>query len=145
MAQVLNRPHFKVISSSALLAVAEAQPMTTDELKNIKEVSSKIAERYGRDLIEAVKKGANKPPIVLEKRSRPSQDYLDRLQALQNWRKNTAKQMGVQSDIVLPREILDDIAAKHPKNKEELQCIMADVPWRYERFGHDIIRIVEKR
>ena len=145
MAQVLNRPHFKVISSSALLAVAEAQPMTTDELKNIKEVSSKIAERYGRDLIEAVKKGANKPPIVLEKRSRPSQDYLDRLQALQNWRKNTAKQMGVQSDIVLPREILDDIAAKHPKNKEELQCIMAEVPWRYERFGHDIIRIVEKR
>jgi len=145
MAQVLNRPHFKVISSSALLAVAEAQPMTTNELKNIKGVSSKIAERYGRDLIEAVKKGANKPPIVLEKRSRPSQDYLDRLQALQNWRKNTAKQMGVQSDIILPREILDDIAAKHPKNKEELQCIMAEVPWRYERFGHDIIRIVEKR
>ena len=145
MAQVLNRPHFKVISSSALLAIAEAQPMTTNELKNIKGVSSKIAERYGRDLIEAVKKGANKPPIVLEKRSRPSQDYLDRLQALQNWRKNTAKQMGVQSDIVLPREILDDIAAKHPKNKEELQCIMAEVPWRYERFGHDIIRIVEKR
>ena len=97
------------------------------------------------DLLEAVKKGINSPPVHLEKRRRPSQAYLNRLDALHEWRKKEGKLMGVQSDIILPRDVLEEIATSHPHDLQELQPLMESVPWRYDRFGRDIINVIEKR
>ena len=143
-AQKLNRPHFKVIGNSALLAAAESLPRSVEELKKIEGFSPKILERYQKEILDAVKKGLSSPPIQPEKHHRPSQAYIDRLQKLQDWRKNEGKKMGVQSDIVLPRDILEEIAAKNPRDLRELKVIMVEVPWRLARFGRDIIKVIEK-
>jgi ribonuclease D len=143
-AQKLNRPHFKVIGNNALLAAAQALPHSIQELKKIEEVSPKILDRYQKEILDAVKKGLANPPIQLEKHRRPSQSYIDRLQNLQNWRKEAGKKMGVLSDIVLPRDILEEIAAKNPHDLQELEALMAEVPWRLARFGRDIIKVIEK-
>jgi ribonuclease D len=143
-AQKLNRPHFKVIGNNALLAAAESLPRSVEDLKKIEVISFKILERYQREILDAVKKGLARPPIHLEKHHRPSQSYIDRLQKLQDWRKNEGKKLSVQSDIVLPRDILEDIAAKNPHDLQELEALMAEVPWRFTRFGRDIIKVIEK-
>ncbi len=67
------------------------------------------------------------------------------MEALQDWRKEKGKRLGVQSDIVLPRDVLEAIAAAHPRSTDELQPIMVNVPWRYEAFGRDIINAIEKK
>jgi ribonuclease D len=143
-AQKLNRPHFKVIGNNALLAAAQALPHSIQELKKIEEVSPKILDRYQKEILDAVKKGLANPPIQLEKHRRPSQSYIDRLQNLQNWRKEAGKKMGVLSDIVLPRDILEEIAARNPRDLRELEAIMVDVPWRFAHFRRDIIKVIEK-
>jgi ribonuclease D len=50
--------------------------------------------------------------------------------------------MGVQSDIILPRDILENIAGRNPKDRVELQSEMADIPWRYEHFNEEILKVI---
>ncbi len=144
LAKSYNRPHFKVIGNSAIYAVALLCPKSMAELESITEISPKLVDRYATGLLSAVKKGLSAEPIHLKSQRRPSQAYINRLDALKNWRKNAARQMRVQSDIVLPRDILENIAGKNPKNKEELQVEMAEIPWRFNHFGSEIMEVVIK-
>jgi ribonuclease D len=143
-ARKMDRPHFKVMDNSLLLAVAQAQPVTVKALKKVEGVSPKILERYGKGLIASVKRGLELPPIKLEKRKRPPQEYLDQLKTLQDWRKEAAGKMKVQSDIILPRDVLEQIAESRPKNLSDLKALMRSIPWRFSHFGREILKVVSK-
>jgi len=141
-AQKFDRPLFKVMGDALLISLAQACPRSLEELKSIKELSPKLFDRYAAGLITAVKNGLSLPPIHIQVRKRPSQAYIDRLEALKDWRKKAAQQMGVQSDIILPRDILENIAGSNPKDRDELQTEMADIPWRYEHFSKEILKVI---
>ena len=144
LARKFNRPLFKVIGNSALLAVAQTCPRNLDELKSIKEISPKLVERYAEGLLETVVEGLKAPPILLKPHKRPSSSYLNRLDTLKEWRKQAGLKMGVQSDIILPRDILENIVGAKPSNSEELKSLMAEIPWRYEHFGADILEVIQR-
>ncbi len=144
LARRLDRPHFKVMGSSVLLAVALARPGSLAELKKVADIPPKILERYGEGFLIAVKHGLSLPPIILDRHPRPSQAYLNRLQALQDWRREAGAKIKVQSDIILPRDILEAIAAACPGTLNDLQALMRDVPWRFERYGGEILKVIAK-
>jgi ribonuclease D len=144
LARKMDRPHFKVMENSLLLSAAQTQPVTVEALKKIDQATPRVLERYGEGLIAAVKRGMSLTPIELEKRTRPPQAYLDRLQRLQDWRKEAGKKMKVQSDIILPREVLEQIAASRPKSLSELKVLMKTIPWRFSQFGREIFEVVSK-
>ena len=48
----------------------------------------------------------------------PIKPYLDRLNILSEWRKTTGKKIGVESDIILPKNWMHHIAERNPKNLE---------------------------
>jgi hypothetical protein len=52
--------------------------------------------------------------------------------------------MNVNSAVVLPRELLYALVSTNPANGQELAKVLADVPWRLERFGEDILSILTK-
>jgi ribonuclease D len=142
LARKFNRPLFKVIGSRALYSIADACPETLGELDKIEDLSPRLAKRYGEGLIKTVKKGLGDPPIHLPKHKKPSRAYIKRLEDLKKWRKNKGLELGVQSDIILPRSILEDIAGRKPKNMPELKGVMAEVPWRFKQFGKEILKVV---
>jgi ribonuclease D len=144
LARKFDRPLFKVIGNSALMAVAQTCPRNLAELKAIKEISPKLVERYADGLLEAVASGMKAPPIQLKTHKRPSSSYLNRLDAMKEWRKQAGVKMGVQSDIILPRDILENIVGAKPANLEELQTLMAEIPWRYEHFGTEILAVIQR-
>ena len=144
LALKLDRPLFKVVGSRALYALAEESPQTIEELEIIENLSPRLAQRYGHGLIAAVKRGLEAPPIILPRYKRPSQAYIKRLEYLKLWRKNKGKKMGVQSDIILPKDILEDIAGRKPKDVPELKKVMEEVPWRFNHFGGEILQIITK-
>lgn len=141
LAQKFNCPLFKVVGSRALYALAEASPTTNEMLEKIEDLSPRLARRYGEGIIAAVTRGLKAPPINLPRHKVPSRAYIKRLGDLKLWRKNKGKEMGVQSDIVLPRDILEEIAGKKPKNMPELKEVMEDVPWRFRHFSGEILQI----
>jgi ribonuclease D len=144
MAQSLNRPLFKVINNNTLYHIAEACPRSMHELEMVKGLSRKQARWLGRGLLAAVQRGlkAEKPPKAPRK-PRPSDAYLLRVDKLRQWRKNTGRAMGVESDVVLPKDLLYEFAEINPKTFDQVSEIMSDVPWRLDRFGKQIFDLLK--
>ena len=68
---------------------------------------------------------------------------LARLEALRLWRKNKAGEIGVGSDVVMPRDLMFCLAEKNPKSREEVAAVLRETPWREERFGEEIVAVLK--
>jgi ribonuclease D len=134
---------FKVIGDRALLAIAKAAPGDVRELRNAGQLSPRQLQRHGEALVRAVRRGLKAEPIYPPRTSRPEDAYLARLDALRNWRKRRAKEMGVSSDVVLPRDLMYTLVEENPHSAESLWQVLKDVPWRRERFGDEILAVLE--
>ena len=67
---------------------------------------------------------------------------MNRINTLRQWRKVTARQLDVESDVVLPKDLLMDLAKKNPQNQGEMEKILETVPWRIEQFGDEIFDLL---
>ena len=139
VAKSIDRPVFKVISDKTLLAIAESCPRTLKELQNLPELSPKQFQRHGEDLLKAVRAGIAAEPVYPPRSPKPDEQYLARLDALRSWRKLTARKNQVKSDVVLPRDVLYAIASEDPDSREALAELMAQVPWRFDQYGGQIM------
>ncbi len=69
---------------------------------------------------------------------------MQRVEALKRWRKQKAQELQVESDIVLPRDLMHQLATKNPQNMKSLKACLAEVPWRRERYGEEILKVLNK-
>jgi ribonuclease D len=138
-AEKQDRPPFKILSHQALVKIAEELPENLNTLEQSSSLNQRLVKRYGKGLIQAVRDGENAPPEFRPRNGRPEEAVLNRINTLREWRKETGQDMGVPSDVVLPKDVLNRIARGNPKNKQELEKFMQDVPYRYNRFGEEII------
>lgn len=145
VARTLDRPLFKVFSNKTLLAIAERMPNSLEELRQYTGMKSRQLKRHGVPLIKAVQRGKNSDPVYPPRNPRPDDHYLNRLDALRRWRKQAALDMGVPSDVVLPRDLMLSLASKNPNGSDELDQILSEVPWRREHFGYEILEILASR
>ncbi|PWH15766.1 MAG: hypothetical protein DDG59_10950 [Anaerolineae bacterium] len=143
IARRLDRPLFKVISDQKLIEIALESPTDLAQLKRLGCLSRYQLERHGAALVAAVQRGLRRPPLFPRRNCRPSDAYLARLMALRQWRKSTALQLGVPSDVVLPRDILLRLTETSPQTMEELRQAMWDVPYRFEHFGTQILHLLQ--
>jgi ribonuclease D len=138
----LNRPPFKVLSDKALLALSEALPADRHALGRVAEVPERQRHRYAEALLEAVARGRNapRPPRPA---GRPSDEAtVARYQQLRQWRKRLAEARKVESDVILPRDILWDIARQAPSDSESLARLMAPLRWRFDQYGQAILDVL---
>lgn len=141
IAERLNRPVFKVISDSILLDIARNLPEKDVDLGGLG-LSAKQIQLWGSEILEAVKRGAVAPLVAREQVKRPSDKTLKRLEKLKNWRKKVAQELGVESDIVLPKSYLNSLAENPPKRLQELENILRESPTRFKQYGEQIYRLV---
>ena len=125
-----------------LIEIAKECPKTVQSLSEVVGLSSKVINKYGNDLVKCVQIGLEKPPISRQLKNKPTDAYLSRYECLKNWRKNKANETGVESDVILPKELIDLISTKNPKSSVELGTIMVDVPYRFKRYGNEIIDLL---
>jgi ribonuclease D len=142
VARAMNRPLFKVFNDTTLIGLAEKCPTNLDELGKIHGMSQRQVKRHGQALLNVIQTGLKARPIYPKHAPRPSDRYLYRVDALRNWRKNTARNLGVQSDVILPRDLMYELVEKEPKDIGELKEILNEVPWRLEHFGEQIINVL---
>ena len=143
-ARILNRPLFKVINDQALINIAIANPDSFGKLERVPGITYKQIRWIGADLLAAVQSGRNKKPPRQPRRERPSDEYMDRVESLRQWRKKTARGFGVESDIVLPKDLLYILAESNPKTNEEIARILRAVPYRLEKYGEVILDILRR-
>jgi ribonuclease D len=144
VARQRNRPLFKVISDHTLQSIASSLPANQDELKNVPGMTRHQIDRHGKALLQAVQRGLQAEPIRPPRNTRPDDRFLFRVEALKLWRKQKAKDLEVESDIILPRDLLHQIAAKNPLEMGTLSECLVEVPWRRERYGEEILDVLRK-
>ena len=142
IAKAQDRPPFKVLSNQALIEIAEICPQHQSDLMKLSALHENQVKRYGRGLLEAVQIGLQAPPEQVPSHARPHNSVLNRMEALQDWRKETGKALGVPSDVILPRDVLCRIARTNPRELKVLKAQMFDVPDRFKRFGKDILNVI---
>ena len=145
IAQQADLPPFKILSSAILLEAAKFAPTTHEELAKLPGLSDKLLRRHSRGLLEAIKQGASDPPIYPNHRSKPSDVYIARLEKLKAWRVQLARKKSVESDIILPREIMEDIAKKNPSTRSELKSLMQGVPERFQQYQDSIMHVLKEK
>lgn len=141
-ARTFDMPPFRILSNQTLLSLAQNMPRRRAELNNVFGLSPKLIDRFGAGLLDAVERGVVGPPAYRPVSQRPSDAVLGRLESLRNWRKITARELGVESDVILPREMVEMIAEDNPRSLEALGITMTDLPWRFNRFGEQILQVI---
>jgi len=133
-----------VINDQTLLDIASRLPRNLAELSRIQGMNDGQLHRHGARILEAVERGQNSVPIYPPRNQKPAEAYLERLEALRKWRKRVGEQMGVNSDIILPRELMLALAERDPRTAEELAEVLAAAPWRRERYGEQILEVIRR-
>jgi ribonuclease D len=142
IADELDRPPFKVMGDKQLFDIARLPPQYLDELFGLG-LSNRQVMRWGRAVLEAVERGQRAPLVKPQQPERPDEAFLSRLDALKTWRKKAARKMQVESDVVLPRQLMEMIAENGPRSIPELSDLLSDSPWRMARFGPQILKVVK--
>jgi ribonuclease D len=145
MARTYNRPLFKVIGDQTLLAIASTCPRSLDEFKGLPGVSQGQLQRHGKGLLKAVQRGLQAEPVYATRPPRPDESYLIRLDKLKRWRKRKAQELGVESDVILPRDLLYMIAEHNPHQTQDMADLLRDSPWRLDHFGSQILSALHNK
>jgi ribonuclease D len=142
IAERLDRPTFKVFSDKQLLDIADRPAQHSDDLLGAG-LSHKQVQNWGRELLQAVVQGQGASLVKVGPVNRPDEAFLYRLEALKQWRKKVAREMGVESDVVLPRSLMEKLAEAAPRNITQVSELMVESPWRMERFGPQLLGVVK--
>jgi ribonuclease D len=142
-ARQMNRPPFKVIPNKTLMAIAQSSPKTIAELQKLPGMTQGQIKRYGKDLLEGVAKGRQSTPPKRPRKNRIDDSVVNRYKRLRKWRKTTAGTRRVDSDIILPREIMWSIASEAPTTKAALHEIMQPLDRRFKLYGDAILQVIQ--
>lgn len=137
-----NLPVFKVFSNQTMLEIAKRLPDSLEALGEIQGISRGVLDRFGSDLLRVVERGSKAPAIYPPRNHRPPEAVVHRLELLRSWRKEAGRSMGVESDVILPRDMLAAIADGNPRSPQDLAVIMRPLPWRLEHFGEEILKVL---
>lgn len=145
LAEARDLPPFKVLTDKALVAIVHALPMTLEQLEWLEGIGSATVRRYGRELLDAVKRGMNARPPQPPAQDPPAHPtVVERYTALREWRKARADERGVESDVIISREALWAIAVKAPETPEDMDDIPGFGPWRRAAYAEEIIEVIKR-
>jgi ribonuclease D len=141
-AERIDRPPFMVMGESILMELARRAPRTVEELKAVPGMTPEQIRRHGFGVLQAVQQGLGAPPQRAPQVDRESDEVQDRYDRLHTWRKERAKKRGVESDVILPRTALWDLARRRPRTRDDLAQIADFGPWRREIYGDEILALL---
>jgi len=139
-ARKLAKPVFKILDDRRLVALVLAKPANLHQLEEV--LTDNQRRRFSSEVLAAVKRGCTASPVSRPRPVRARQSFIHRANALGQLRKDLGKKMHLESDIVLPKSWMQDIAEKDPRSLEELSILMPDSPWRLANLGEQILKAI---
>ncbi len=145
VANRLDRPTFKIIGDKTLLAIATDQPRNFEQLSYIKGMSERQINRHGRKLMKAIKRGITAPKQYPLTTPMPDESIRNRYDALQSWRKQRAIDRGVESDVIVSKDVLWNLARNNPATEADLETIQDLGPYRRKKYGAELIALLAEQ
>jgi ribonuclease D len=148
VAQLHDRPLFRVISNKSLLQLALDMPTTIEQLKRTNALSPKQVARHGQQLLAANQKAVALPQIKMRRypHQRPprlSAAMVARVTALKKWRNRKARQLNMDPSLLCSKALISAIATTRPHDIEDLKLLPDMRTWQREEFGVEILRVIK--
>jgi ribonuclease D len=141
-AEGMDRPPFKVMGEATLLELARRTPVDSGALPGLPGMTPDQVRRHGPGVLRAIQQGLTAPAQRPPDANRESDEVRDRYDRLHAWRKNRARVRGVESDVILPRTALWDLARRPPRTEDELVGTTDIGPWRRSTYGKEILALL---
>lgn len=143
-AEKLNRPPYKVVMDDVFIALSKNPPEKKVDL-SAAGLSEKQIALWGGEVLAAIRRGMDAPLVIRKQVQAKNDAFLRRMEKLKAWRKKIGLELGVESDIILPKPYLSLLAENPPKDVDELAFVMKETPTRVERFGAQILKVLGGR
>jgi ribonuclease D len=123
--------------------VAEVIPANDEELGSCG-LPASVAMRRGDTLLRLAVEHRNDRPPRQPPSHRMDDPTADRWKALQQWRKTKAAARGVESDVILTKDAMLQIAQAVPRTSEALAMIHGFGAWKMKNYASEILAILNK-
>ncbi|HVL68034.1 MAG TPA: HRDC domain-containing protein [Vicinamibacterales bacterium] len=144
-ARRIDRPLFMVMSDATLVELARRAPRRGEDLPAIPGLTADQIRRHGAAILRAIEQGLRAPAVHRPHVEREPDDVRERYDRLLTWRKERARARGVESDVILPRRALLDLARRPPRTEDDLTRITDLGPWRRQTYGKEILELLSTR
>lgn len=144
-----DKAAFRILNNEPLLLMAKSPPRDMNDLKTIRGISPDQAERRGRDILAAVRRGLAVPDGELPRLERPRRPPPDpafdaRLERLKTARNALAAHYDLAPGVLCPNGILEAIARMHPTTLEQMSGIRGMRRWQVREFGSGLLTALEQ-
>jgi ribonuclease D len=145
-ARELDRPPFKVLTDRVLVRLSQQMPSSYAELGRTTGIPRRLPARERRSLLQVIGEGLRAPAPVRPRRrgARPDEEIVDRYEALRGWRRERAKERGVEPDVVLSNRTLHAIADENPTSTRALADVGALNDWERDEYGRELIGLLRR-
>jgi ribonuclease D len=145
LAAKMDRAPFMVFGNEALLSLATEPPRNIQEILNRKGVNTRLLQRHGQELMEAIERGLQLPKEEWPRIPRPKRwdrddDYEERLKRLKQVRDRLTLAHDLRPGIVAANQMLMDIARTLPGDLQALAAIPGIRRYQVEHFGADLLK-----
>jgi ribonuclease D len=139
-----DRAAFRLINTEPLLEIARSLPTDAAALRGIRGVGTELAERRGREILEAVRRALEMPEQDLPRIERGPRRTSDpafeaRLEQLKAKRNQLASLLELAPGVLCPNGTLEAIARTRPQTLDELRAIPGVRGWQVDTFGRELV------
>ena len=122
-----------VIGDGLLVQLSKARPATLAELKANRRMPKSVVRRYGADIVRVVGEASSQTGVPLVARYRTAEWRT--LAWLECYAQALGREGSWASDLVLPRRLIESLATRPPRRREELTERLG---WRDELVGDQL-------
>jgi ribonuclease D len=149
LAQRTDRAAFRILNNEPMLSIAKSPPADLPALKGVRGIGPEQAERRGRDILAAVRRGLeipeqDLPRIARSARRRQDPAYEARLERLKAIRNQLAARYDLAPGVLCSNGTLEAIARANPSTLHELSEIGELRRWQLREIGEDLLTAVRQ-
>jgi ribonuclease D len=149
VARRADRATFRILNNEPMLAIARTAPSDAAALKAIPGIGGDQAERRGREILAAVRRGLELPEdqlprIVRPPRRQPDLAFEARVERLKVRRNALAQELDLAPGVLCPNGTLEAIARANPGGVEQLQAVPELRRWQARVLGPSLFEVLQE-
>jgi len=145
-AAAADRPVQSILGDAALVETAKRKPSTTGQLEQIRGVGAASLHRRARELLDAVRRGSERPPEAIHQDSRPPAPDPDdgpMIALAEALVRARARQAGLAYELLAARADLQAIVVASRRKGDEEADVRTLRGWRRELVGEELLALLD--
>lgn len=144
VAEERDQATFRVVSNQVLLALSAHPPASVEELGATSGIGHWLVDRRGGEMMEAIRTGLAVPEAELphfppSRRWDRDPDAEARSETLRQLRTRVATELDLDPGFLMSRAVLDEVARRNPKTREDLLALPDVRRWQVQAIGDQLL------